>query len=74
MKSHMHPIEPMERDIQHAAYFLWEEAGRPEGRDLEIWFTARELLKHRASIPDRRVRGPALETLSQHTVNAIAVD
>jgi hypothetical protein len=42
----LHLKEPAEKDIQHAAYFLWEEAGRPEGRDQEFWFAARERLRH----------------------------
>ena len=36
----------MEQEIQHAAYLLWEEAGRPPGRDLEFWLTAQERLRH----------------------------
>jgi len=39
--------DPTEAQIQHAAYLLWIEAGRPEGRDLEHWHAARELLCHR---------------------------
>jgi hypothetical protein len=46
----VHPPEPAEKDIQHAAYFLWEEAGRPEGRDQEFWFAARERLRHTAPV------------------------
>lgn len=46
----IHPPEPAEKDIQHAAYFLWEEAGRPEGRDQEFWFAARERLRHTAPV------------------------
>lgn len=38
--------EPTERDIQKAAYFLWLEQGRPEGRDEQTWLTAKELLRH----------------------------
>jgi len=38
--------EPTENDIQHQAYLLWIEEGRPEGRDQEHWFAARELLRH----------------------------
>ncbi len=38
---------PTEAEIQHAAYLLWVENGRPEGRDLEHWLTAREMLCHR---------------------------
>lgn len=37
---------PAEHDIRHAAYYLWEAAGRPAGRDLEFWFAARERLRH----------------------------
>ena len=39
--------EPTEAEIQHAAYLLWIENGQPEGRDLEHWFAAREMLCHR---------------------------
>ncbi len=39
--------EPTEAEIQHAAYLLWIENGRPEGRDLEHWLAAREMLCHR---------------------------
>lgn len=39
--------EPTEAEIQHAAYLIWIEDGRPEGRDLEHWLTAKEMLLHR---------------------------
>jgi hypothetical protein len=39
--------EPTEAEIQHAAYLLWVESGQPEGRDLEHWFAAKEMLCHR---------------------------
>jgi hypothetical protein len=39
--------EATEAEIQHAAYLLWLERGRPEGRDLEHWFEAKEMLSHR---------------------------
>jgi hypothetical protein len=39
--------EPTEEHIQHAAYLLWIEDGRPEGRDLEHWLAAKEMLLHR---------------------------
>jgi hypothetical protein len=39
--------EPTEAEIQHAAYLLWIENGRPEGRDLEHWMAAKEMLCHR---------------------------
>lgn len=43
-------VVPSEKDIRHAAYYLWEEAGRPAGRDLEFWFSARERLRHTAPV------------------------
>ena len=49
--------EPTEAEIQHEAYLLWIEEGRPEGRDQCHWFAARELLRHshgRAVRPQRR--------------------
>ena len=39
--------EPTEAEIQHAAYLLWVENGRPVGRDLEHWLEAKEMLCHR---------------------------
>lgn len=46
--------EPTEGEIQHGAYFLWEELDRPSGRDLDIWLAARERLRHRPTVPARR--------------------
>ncbi len=42
-----HRHELTDEEIQHTAYLLWIEAGRPEGRDLEHWLAAREMLCHR---------------------------
>lgn len=46
-KNTAHAANPDEAEIQHAAYMLWIEEGRPEGRDLEHWHAAREMLCHR---------------------------
>lgn len=55
-----HPTPaPTEQAIQHAAYFLWEEAGRPAGRDQEFWFTARERLRRTVIVPTRILAKPA---------------
>jgi hypothetical protein len=59
------PAEPSEAEIQHAAYMLWIENGRPEGRDLEHWLAAREMLCHRHG-RDSHTRRPAPELLSAH--------
>jgi len=49
------PPEPTEAEIQHTAYLLWLENGRPEGRDRENWLAAKELLRHRrGAAPGRR--------------------
>ncbi len=39
--------EPTEAEIQHVAYLLWLEGGEQPDRDLEYWFAAKELLRHR---------------------------
>jgi hypothetical protein len=54
-------FEPAEDEIQKYAYFLWQEEGRPAGRDLEIWLIAKELARHHVvekrsrPVPRRRV-------------------
>lgn len=53
MKPRLIPPDPTEAEIQHAAYFLWEAEGCPVGRDVEIWFEAKERLKHRAAPRER---------------------
>lgn len=37
--------KPDEESVRLRAYFLWEEQGRPEGRDLEHWKAAQEYVK-----------------------------
>jgi hypothetical protein len=57
---HTHPPlpDPAEAEIQHAAYLLWIEEGRPEGRDLEHWLSAKELLRHHHGRTAGRTRRP----------------
>lgn len=38
------PDPARERRIRERAYHLWEEEGRPHGRDQEFWERARELI------------------------------
>lgn len=47
---------PTEAEIQHVAYRLWIEEGRPQGRDMDHWLAAKELLRHHhgRSGPERR--------------------
>jgi hypothetical protein len=51
---------PTETEIQHAAYLLWLEAGRPEGRDVDHWLAAKQLLCHRHG-RDAHTGRPAVE-------------
>ena len=37
--------------VTQRAYFLWEQAGRPSGRDAEFWHRAQDELKVEASTP-----------------------
>ena len=46
-KSKTYTTDPTEAEIQHAAYLLWIEEGRPEGCDFAHWLAAKELLRHR---------------------------
>jgi hypothetical protein len=55
--------EPTEAEIQHAAYLLWIEEGQPEGRDLEHWLAAKELLRHRHARAHGAHHRPAAFTL-----------
>jgi hypothetical protein len=52
-------IEPLEADIRHRAYSLWEADGKPDGRDEEYWHRARELLQDegQSSYPPSQSRG-----------------
>ena len=47
-----------EASVSRLAYQLWENAGRPAGRDLEFWLTA-EAQVRTASTP--RAKGAVLE-------------
>jgi hypothetical protein len=35
--------------VRERAYHLWEDAGRPDGRDDEFWHAARELIEAEAA-------------------------
>ena len=38
------PMMPLEDDVRKLAYFKWENAGRPDGRDLEFYYAAYRVL------------------------------
>jgi hypothetical protein len=39
-------------DVRSLAYHLWEAEGRPEGRQDEFWYAAREQLEQRRRLAD----------------------
>jgi hypothetical protein len=47
---------PTEADITRRAYELWEEAGRPEGRDKEFYHLAEQELRN--ADPSNTLRTP----------------
>ena len=57
-KKYIPPHEPTEAEIQHAAYLLWIDEGRPEGRDREHWLAAKELMAHHHGRTLESTRGP----------------
>lgn len=38
--------EPTEQDIRERAHRLWEQAGKPEGREEEFWHAAEQELRN----------------------------
>lgn len=38
--------EPSKQEIEARAYQLWEQAGRPEGREAEFWRLAEQELRN----------------------------
>ena len=50
-----------EEQIRELAYAIWEQEGRPEGKDLEYYFRAKQMLEEReaASSPAKESVPPA---------------
>jgi len=50
-----------EEQIRKLAYAIWEQEGRPEGKDLEYYFRAKKILEEReaASSPAKEPVPPA---------------
>ena len=50
-----------EEQIRELAYAIWEQEGRPEGKDLEYYFRAKQMLEERetASSPAQEPALPA---------------
>jgi DUF2934 family protein len=45
--------KPTERRIRRRARELWEQAGRPAGRDLEFWFKAEQEFREAEDIANK---------------------
>lgn len=43
--------EPPRDEIAAGALFLWEEEGRPQGRDLDLWLLAELRLRQGCKVP-----------------------
>ncbi|MBA3849601.1 MAG: hypothetical protein C0502_06345 [Opitutus sp.] len=53
------PSEPAEENIRLLAYQLWLNDGQVDGRDLDHWLTARQLLLHEAKEQHENGRPPS---------------
>jgi hypothetical protein len=54
-----------EEQIKELAYAIWEQEGRPEGKDLDYYFRAKQMLEEReaASPPDNELPIPPTSIL-----------
>jgi hypothetical protein len=57
--------EPTEGQIQHQAYMLWQAGGCQEGRELDDWLHARELLRHRQGHANQKPQARAPKRAAQ---------
>ncbi len=44
-----------EEDIQRLAYSIWEQEGRPDGRDVDHYLLAKHMLEEREATPARPI-------------------
>jgi len=47
---------PTEEQIKELAYTMWEQEGRPEGKDVEHYFTAKQRLEEQEAAQARASR------------------
>ena len=53
----MADTHPKDSAIREQAYFLWEQDGRPDGRDMEYWQRATVLAAEKTQV-DTLTKGP----------------
>jgi hypothetical protein len=44
---------PTDEEVRARAHQLWEEAGKPEGREHEFWYQAERELQHNHAQPNQ---------------------
>jgi hypothetical protein len=44
MHMNMQPVKPASDDIARLAYLIWEQEGKPHGREVEHWLQAKSIL------------------------------
>lgn len=65
---------PTEEQIKQLAYTLWEQEGRPEGRDTHYYLSAKQVLEEQEAAPKRpkAPRAKAAKTTKARTRSARA--
>lgn len=58
--------EPARDEIAAWAVSLWEEEGRPQGRDLDLWLLAELRLRQGCKVPAVAGRGGARRCQTDH--------
>ena len=58
-------LPPTNEQIQQEAYYLWEDAGRPFGRESEFWMRASGMLSERAQRAAEEARWAADDAAKQ---------
>lgn len=49
--------EPTQKEIENRAYQLWEQHGRPKGRDHDFWKLAEQELRSEYDLPTNATHG-----------------
>jgi hypothetical protein len=61
----------LEQEIREYAYQLWEEQGRPHGREIEHWLKAERSVRKNHDAP--RVEGTAQDALADDAEDKITL-
>jgi hypothetical protein len=56
-----------EQQIKDLAYAIWEEEGRPEGKDIEHYFQARQILEERQVSSPIELASPPIAKFRQRS-------